>query len=81
MIKMAVCRGREKEREKKKSGGMRGRLGEMLGSNWRLCVEEMSVVMSHLLQANRMADQSWHVPRSQWEGQDREKTKCVGRGQ
>lgn len=41
------------------------------GAEWRRVV-----VMSHLLQADRMAEESWHVSHSREEG---EKTKCVGR--
>lgn len=44
------------------------------GAEW-----SRAVVMSHLLQADRMAEESWHVPRTQEEREDREKTKCVWR--
>ena len=68
-----VCRGREKE-------GMRGRqrcwgVREMEGgAEWR-----RAVVMSHLLQADRMAEESCHVPHSREEAEDGENTKRVGR--
>lgn len=44
------------------------------GTEWR-----RAVVMSHLLRADRMATESWHVPHSHEEGEDVEETKCVGK--
>lgn len=72
-----VCRGREKE-------GMRGRQTEMLGESEKFFLGgagaewRWAVVMSHLLQADRMARESWHVPPSWKQGEDRETSKWGG---
>ena len=71
---MAVCA--ELERKKECVGDRDA--GE--SERWGGAAEcRRAVVMSHLLQADRMAEESWHVPRSREEGEDGEKTKCVGR--
>lgn len=44
------------------------------GAEWR-----RAVVMSHLLQADRMAEESCHVPHGREEAEDGENTKRVGR--
>lgn len=72
---MAVCAEAERKKEcvgdRDAGESERWRGG---GAEWR-----RAVVMSHLLQADRMAEESCHVPHGREEAEDGENTKRVGR--
>lgn len=56
-----------------------GGVGEFFFFCWGGQAEwRWAVVMSHLLQADRMARESWHVPPSWKQGEDRETSKWGG---